>query len=280
MSIKINNLSFTYLRKTKLAFKALDNISCSINDDSFTCIVGETGSGKSTLLEHLNALLKPDEGTIEILNYHLDKKGTKSYKELRKDVGLVFQFPETQLFEETAVKDVAYGLINFGMDKEQAYQKAKEELKGVGISENKFECSPFELSGGERRKVALAGIFVLKPKILVLDEPTVGLDPKSTKEIMEIIMKLKQQNNMSIILVTHNMDIVFEYADNVILLKNGKIEFNGSRNDFFFASTYSYSNKPFILEVIEELRKDGMNIKFDNIRTLKELVSEIKRLKK
>lgn len=275
MPIKVNNLSYTYLKKTKLAYKALDDLSFTIKDKSFTCLIGETGSGKSTFIQHLNSLLKPDEGTIEILDYVLTKKKQKSYKELRKDIGLVFQFPESQLFEETVLKDVCFGLKNFGVTQEKAEKKAKDALTLLGIGPDKYERSPFELSGGERRRVALAGIFALEPKILILDEPTVGLDPKGSKEVLNIVKGLYKKGT-TIILVTHDMDIVYQFASDVILLDHGHIVFNGTRTEFLNSKYVDDFSIPRVLKVVNSLNCRGFHIDIDNVYNINDLVEAIK----
>ena len=197
MQIKINNLTHTYMKGTLNEVKALDNISLTIKDGSFTCLVGQTGCGKSTLIQHLNGLLIPDSGEIEVGEYVLSfdkKKTTKKFTDLRKKVGIVFQFPEYQLFEETVLKDVAFGSINFGVKKEEAYEIARNCLKIVDIKEEYYDKSPFELSGGEKRRVAIAGLLSTSPEVLILDEPTAGLDPKSSKELLDLFRKINQSN--------------------------------------------------------------------------------------
>lgn len=263
------------MRKSKLAFKALDNISLSIEDNKFVCIVGETGSGKSTLIQHFNALLLPDEGCIKINDYIIDKKGNKKLKELRQEVGLVFQFPEAQLFEETVIKDVCFGLLNFGYKQEEALARAEESLSMLGIKEDKYERSPFELSGGERRRVALAGVLAIKPKYLILDEPTVGLDPNGCLELYKLLNVLKD-NGTTIIAVTHDMDFVFSLAEQVIVLEKGHITFNGSRDNFFKQDIVKEFELPDILVLINTLNKYGKHISISDVRDISDIVRIIK----
>lgn len=276
MSVKINHIVFTYLKKTKLAFKALDDVCFEIKDGSFTSIVGETGSGKSTLIQHLNGLLLPDSGEIYINDFVIDKKGNKKIKEIRSQVGLVFQFPEAQLFEETVIKDVCFGLKNFGYEDNDALSRAREALNTLGISSDKFERSPFELSGGERRRVALAGVLALKPKVLILDEPTVGLDPTGSKELFALLKTIKD-SGVTIIAVSHDMNLVFALSDQVIMLDKGKVTFDGTREDFFKSVAISSFEKPDLLQVIETLKKYSENIDISKVRDMSDLIREIKK---
>ena len=219
MPVNFNNVFYTYSEKTPFSHEALKGVTLHISDGSFTCIVGHTGCGKSTLIQQLNGLLIPSSGCVDVNSYHIEKKSKslKKLHDLRKEVGVVFQFSEYQLFEETIEDDVAFGPMNFGVKKEEAHKIARECLKIVGIPESYFKKSPFEISGGEKRRVAIAGILALQPKILVLDEPTAGLDPKGTKYILDLFKKLNQSGT-TIVFVTHDIDIVFEYATNVIVI--------------------------------------------------------------
>lgn len=224
MPIRLEHVSHIYGIKTPFEFEALHDICLSIQEGSFTAIVGHTGSGKSTLIQHLNALLMPTSGKVEVGEYTiLPKTKIKNVKHLRKYAGIVFQFPEYQLFESNVEKDVMFGPKNFGVSDEDAKKQAHEALQLVGISPDYYLKSPFDLSGGEKRRVAIAGILAMKPKILILDEPTAGLDPQGTREIMQLFEKIHQEGT-TIILVSHDMDIVMEYADTVIVMENGTIQ--------------------------------------------------------
>ena len=236
MSIKIKNLKYTYGKGSIFEYNALKGIDLSIKKHSFTAIVGKTGSGKSSLIQHLNAILLPEEGSVEIDEFLVQPQVGKkkiSYKNLRKKVGLVFQFSEYQLFEETVLQDVMFGPLNFDLNEEQAKEKAIKYLKMVNLDESLYEKSPFELSGGQKRRVAIAGILAMEPDIVVLDEPTAGLDPQGAIEIMDIFLSLKNDLNKTLILVSHDMDFVYEYADNVVLLNEGKVAYKNDVVSFF-----------------------------------------------
>lgn len=278
MPIEVKNVSYTYCPKTPNAYDALCDVSLRINDGDFLTIVGQTGSGKSTLVQMLNGLTMPTSGTILIddVTTQLLCKKTKTTKELRKKVGLVFQFPEYQLFEETIVKDVAFGMINYGMEKEKAYAKAKEYILKVGLNEGYFERSPFELSGGEKRKVAIAGILALEPEIIVLDEPTAGLDPKSKKDILNLIDSLHNEGR-TIAVVTHNMSIVRKYANHVILIDKGDVLFDGTPNDFFLDDKVcQIIEVPEVISFAKKLIQKGVNIDINKITDSNSLIEQIK----
>ena len=216
------------------AHKALDDINLDIKEGIITAIIGETGSGKSTLVEHLNALLLPDEGSLQILDYNIVAGQKQRFlKPLRKDVGLVFQFSEYQLFEETVIKDVAFGPLNFGYSIDEAKRRAAEALKLVNISEDLFEASPLELSGGQKRRVAIAGIIACDPKIIVLDEPTAGLDPHGAKEMIALFVSLNKEMNKTIIIVSHDNEMVYNYCEETVVLSHGKIKYHGPTFDLF-----------------------------------------------
>ena len=279
MSIKINNVSFTYLKKTEQKVLALDNVSLEIKKGSVTALVGHTGSGKSTLIQLFNALLLPDSGTVEVDDFVIspNKKKNKKIKELRKHIASIFQFPEYQLFEETVEKDVAFGSKNYGVKEEEAIKKAHEALAMVGLDESFYKRSPFELSGGEKRRVAIAGILVLNPEILILDEPTVGLDPAGTKIILDLIKKLHSEGK-TIIMVTHVMDLVQEYATDVIVLKEGKVAFEGKPEELFARNNEDLSLEiPFLYQFSQKLKSRGLGINIAKIRTIDDLIKEIKR---
>ena len=227
MGIILDNVSYTYQEGTPFASAALSDVSLSIEDGSYTAIIGHTGSGKSTILQLLNGLLVPTEGSVRVFDTLITSTSVnKQIRQIRKQVGLVFQFAENQIFEETVLKDVAFGPQNFGVSVEEAEVIAREKLALVGIDESLFERSPFELSGGQMRRVAIAGILAMEPKILVLDEPTAGLDPIGRKELMTLFKKL-HQDGITIILVTHLMDDVAEFADQVYVMEKGKLVKSG-----------------------------------------------------
>ena len=233
MGISLKNVYYTYQEGSPFEDQALSDISLEIKDGSYTAIIGHTGSGKSTLLQLLNGLLRPTKGTIQFENFVLDNNSEpKEMKCLRKKVGLVFQFPESQLFAETVLADVAFGPQNFGVPKDKAEEIAKEKLAIVGLEEAIYDKSPFELSGGQMRRVAIAGILAIEPEILVLDEPTAGLDPVGRKELMALFEAL-HKNGMTLVLVTHTMDDVATFADTVFALEAGKLVLKGSPREVF-----------------------------------------------
>ena len=233
MGIALENVSFTYQEGTPLASTALSDVSLTIEDGSYTALIGHTGSGKSTILQLLNGLLVPSQGSVRVFDTLITSTSkNKDIRQIRKQVGLVFQFAENQIFEETVLKDVAFGPQNFGVSEEEAEKIAREKLALVGIDESLFNRSPFELSGGQMRRVAIAGILAMEPAILVLDEPTAGLDPLGRKELMTLFKKL-HQSGMTTVLVTHLMDDVAEYANQVYVMEKGRLVKGGKPSDVF-----------------------------------------------
>ena len=233
MGITLENVSFTYQEGTPLSSSALTDVSLTIEDGSYTALIGHTGSGKSTILQLLNGLLVPSKGSVRVFDTVITPTSTnKEIRQIRKQVGLVFQFAENQIFEETVLKDVAFGPQNFGVSEEEAKKIAREKLALVGIAESLFERSPFELSGGQMRRVAIAGILAMEPTVLVLDEPTAGLDPLGRKELMTLFKKLHLAG-MTIVLVTHLMDDVAEYADQVYVMEKGCLIQSGKPSEVF-----------------------------------------------
>ena len=233
MGIALENVSFTYQEGTPLASSVLSDVSLTIEDGSYTALIGHTGSGKSTILQLLNGLLVPSQGSVRVFDTLITSTSkNKDIRQIRKQVGLVFQFAENQIFEETVLKDVAFGPQNFGVSEEDAEKLAREKLALVGIDESLFDRSPFELSGGQMRRVAIAGILAMEPAILVLDEPTAGLDPLGRKELMNLFKKL-HQSGMTIVLVTHLMDDVAEYANQVYVMEKGRLVKFGKPSDVF-----------------------------------------------
>lgn len=276
MAITFKTLSYIYDEGMPYAYTALDNIDLNIEEGKITAIIGKTGSGKSTLVEHLNALLLPSSGSLQICDMTIEaKKKNSGLKALRKQVGLVFQFSEYQLFEETILKDVSFGPKNYGVSPEIAISKAKAALKLVGIDESLYDKSPFDLSGGQKRRIAIAGILALEPKILVLDEPTAGLDPRGSEETMNLFINLNKQAHITVILVTHDNELVYNYADNVVLVADGKIKYSGEALALFNDEKLVEQNKllePKILTLKNKLNAKGFNVP-KNIRTIDELAS-------
>lgn len=263
MDICFKQVGFAYQAGTPFEMRALHDISFSIEDGSYVAIIGHTGSGKSTILQHLNALLKPTEGVVELGEKTIDSTiGNKDLKPLRKKVGIVFQFPEAQLFEETVEKDIAFGPKNFGVSEEEALKIAAEVVKTVGLPEDVLKKSPFDLSGGQMRRVAIAGVLAMKPEVLVLDEPTAGLDPKGRFEMMEMFYKLHKEQNLTIVLVTHQMNDVSDYANHVVVIEAGSVVKEGSPKEVFEDATWLLEKQlgvPTTLAFVEKLKSKGWN---------------------
>ena len=279
MDIKVEHIFYTYGKKASNSTLALDDVSFTVNDNEFLAIVGETGSGKSTLAQMFNALLIPDKGDVQVDDYLINYKNRKSkkLKGLRKHVGLVFQFPEYQLFEETVEKDVAFGVKNFGVKGEEALIKAHEALKLVGLDETYYKRQPFELSGGERRKVAIAGILAIDPDIIIFDEPTVGFDPSSAKDLMNLVVELHKKGK-TIIVITHDMDLVRRYSQRVLLLEKGKLVFDGAPSDLFvFVQNYDRLEIPQVIRLAMKLKEMGADIDVKSIRRSDDLIKEIEK---
>lgn len=233
MALKIEDLSHIYMEGTPFEFHALKEITTQINDGEFIGLIGHTGSGKSTFIQHLNGLLKPTSGSIIINGLNITKKEVK-LKEIRQKVGLVFQYPEHQLFEETIYKDIAFGPINLGLDPRQVEERVKEAMELVGLDfENLKDNSPFELSGGQRRRVAIAGVLAMKPDVLILDEPTAGLDPRGRDEILHQIKMLHKKYKNTVILVSHSMEDISRLAERILVMHKGKIVLSGGPKEVF-----------------------------------------------
>jgi len=271
MQISLKNVSYTYNYKTPYAREVLKDINLNVEEGSYTVIIGKTGSGKSTLIEHINGLLLPTHGEVLVNNVLIinpkskkeKRELAKKLKVLRQDVAVLFQFSEQQLFETSVLKDIIFAPLNYGISEESAISKAKELIKLVGLDKSYLDKSPFELSGGEMRKVALCGVLALEPKVLILDEPTVALDYKSREEIMTMVKKLKDELNMTIVLISHNMNYVLEYADKVFVLKNGKINFEGTVEELFADEKLLKENsleQPELLKFYNKLQENNIKL--------------------
>ncbi len=246
MSIQVNNITHIYGKGLPHESVALHNVSFSVEDGEFVAIIGHTGSGKSTLLQHLDGLLKPDEGSIVVDGVEITAPGT-SLIEIRRRIGLVFQYPEYQLFEETVAKDVAFGPGNLHLTEEEIQERVQEGLAMVGLSYEKIkDKSPFDFSGGEKRRIAIAGVLAMRPQVLILDEPTAGLDPKAHREILETVKNYHEKSGAAIILVSHNMNDVAKYAEKVIVMEKGSVLMQGTPTQVFSRG--------------EELRKIGLDV--------------------
>lgn len=234
MDISLQQVSYAYAKDTPFEKRALYDVDLLIPSGSYQAIIGHTGSGKSTVLQHLNALLKPTEGVIRIGGTEVVAgKKNKKLREIRQKVGIVFQFPEHQLFDETVLKDIMFGPMNFGVPEEEARQRAIELVRLLGLPEEVMEKSPFDLSGGQMRRVAIAGVLAMNPEVLVLDEPTAGLDPRGRKEIMDLFYKLHIEKGLTTILVTHSMEDAARYADRIAIMHNGRCVLQGIPKEIF-----------------------------------------------
>ncbi|MDQ0177326.1 energy-coupling factor ABC transporter ATP-binding protein [Bacillus chungangensis] len=234
MDIALERVTYKYQAGTPFERLALEEVDLSISSGTFIAIIGHTGSGKSTLLQHLNALLQPTEGKVIIGDRTIDAgKKEKHLRPIRQKVGIVFQFPEHQLFEETVEKDICFGPINYGVSKEEAKKRAREIIKHVGLPEDILLQSPFNLSGGQMRRVAIAGVLAMKPDVLVLDEPTAGLDPRGRKEIMDMFYQLHKEKGLTTILVTHSMEDAARYAEEIVIIDHGKVKKRGAPREIF-----------------------------------------------
>ena len=277
MPITFKEIEHIYSENTPFSYQALKGVNLNIKDKSFTAIIGQTGSGKSTLIQHINALLLPTSGEINVDEFIITATDKPSkLKPLRKKAGLVFQFPEYQLFEETIEKDIIFGQMNFGIKKEEAKKIASKVLKMVGLNESYLSKSPFELSGGQKRRVAIAGILAMNPDILILDEPTAGLDPQGTNEMMSLFKKINDLGK-TIILITHDMNHVLQYCDEVVVMNHGRVEKHDSVTNIFKDSNYLNSlgiDLPIITDFILKLNNHGFNID-SSINNIDQLVLAI-----
>lgn len=278
MDLQFEKVGYGY-KGIKKTYGALQNINLEINaKNEFIAICGQTGSGKSTLLQLMNAILLPTEGQLTVFGQALPpKKRNTKINYLRQKVGLVFQFPEYQLFENTILKDVMFGPRNFKSNSEEAIIKAKRALETVKIEEDLYEQSPFKISGGQMRRVAIAGILAMEPEILVLDEPTRGLDPQGQEDIMNIFYDIHKKENKTIVLITHDMDVVAKYAKRVIVLKEGDIVFDGKKEDLFFHPDFNtfHLDYPTPIKILKHLEKEA-NIPFKPQYTYDDLFAYLK----
>lgn len=279
MGIKFNNVSYSYPTIGTSKFALID-VDLNIDaHNEFVAVVGHTGSGKSTMIQHMNALLTPSGGEIDVFGVKLSE--AEKLTPIRKRVGMVFQFPEYQLFEETVERDIIFGPTNFGMSAEDAKAKAREVMDLVGLDLELLEKSPFNLSGGQMRRVAIAGILSMEPDILILDEPTVGLDPQGQKEMMDLFLSIHEKTNQTIILVTHDMNVVSEYCNRVIVMKKAKKVFDGSPRELFSKSNLleEYNlDAPQYMKIMQKVNeKLGLELN-ETVLSLDEIVSELKRI--
>ncbi|MFL0249167.1 energy-coupling factor transporter ATPase [Clostridium neuense] len=277
MSIKIENLTHIYMPGTPFEKKALDDVNITINDGEFNVLIGHTGSGKSTLIQHINGLLKPTSGKILVDGTDITDKSVKM-SDIRKKIGLVFQYPEYQLFEETIEKDIAYGPTNLGLSEEEIHNRVKRAMNIVGLDYETFkDKSPFDLSGGQKRRVAIAGVVAMEPKILILDEPTAGLDPSGRDEILYQIKKLQKEYGMTIILVSHSMEDVAKVADKIFVMYNAKCILNGSPEEIFTEVDTLESvglAVPQVTYLVRKLRERGFDIS-EKVFTVEQAKAEI-----
>jgi energy-coupling factor transport system ATP-binding protein len=279
--IKVKNLTHVYMKDTPFETKAIEDINLEIEEGEFFGLIGHTGSGKSTLIQHFNGLLKPTEGRVIIDGVDISKAKGEELKKIRSRVGLIFQYPEHQLFEETVYKDVAFGPTNMGLPPEEVDERVKEALHMVGIDfETVKDRSPFELSGGQMRRVAIAGVLAMKPKVLVLDEPTAGMDPKGRNEILERIKSLQRDLNLTIILVSHNMEDIAKLVDRIGVMYKGRLVLAGPPKYIFQqADTLKKLGLgvPQVTELMIQLKAKGRNVKTD-IFTVKEAERELEKI--
>ncbi len=283
MSIVVKDLAFTYSLGSPYEKKAIQNINLTINDGDFLGIVGHTGSGKSTFIQHLNGLIKVQEGEIEVFDIKLTnaKKPKPDLRKLRSNVGMVFQYPEYQLFEDTVYKDVAFGPKNLGLDEEEIAKRVKEAIELVGLD---FEAikdrAPFELSGGQKRRVAIAGIIAMKPKVLILDEPTAGLDPNGKEQILTLITHLKKNCSSTIIVISHDIDEITRFATRLIVFNEGRVAFDMPMNELFKHQQELVEmglDIPLAVKIANDLKAKGVAIQ-DGVVTVEDLIKEIVRL--
>lgn len=283
MSIEIRNVTHIYMEKTPYEKMALDDVSLTIEEGSFTAIAGHTGSGKSTLMQHINGLLTPDKGMVHIDGIDINKKNKVAFT-ARRSVGLVFQYPEQQLFEETVAKDIAFGPKNFGLSEDEIKERVKDAMEFVELDYDEYkDKSPFELSGGQMRRVAIAGIIALKPKYLVLDEPTAGLDPQLKANLLNKIKKLHSKEKMTIIMVSHNMDDIAKLADKVAVMNHGKLMIY-DKPDKVFANRQIIKDagllEPEVMQLLQKIKDKGLDVNVNVLNkndALKEILTALRK---
>ena len=277
--LKTQNLIFTYGEGTPFKITALDNVNIEISKGEFVAIIGHTGSGKSTLVQHLNGLLKASSGEVLLdgKNIHENKQ---TLFDARFRVGLCFQYPEYQLFEETVYKDIAFGPANMGLSKGEIDERVRTAAKYVGVPDDMLTKSPFDLSGGEKRRVAIAGVISMEPEILILDEPTSGLDPRGREQILGLIKNYRETTGKTVIIVSHSMDDVAKYATKVIVMNDAKVEMTGTVDEIFEKSSRLCEiglSVPQVTEIFMKLRKKGYNVS-EKVYTVEQGYSELKKL--
>ena len=280
MSIKVENLTYIYDEGMPFEHRALDDVSFEIQDRDFVGLIGHTGSGKSTLIQHLNGLMKPSSGKIYINGFDITQKD-QNLTDIRKRVGIVFQYAEYQLFEETVAKDIAFGPQNLGLDEAEVDRRGRKAMADVGLDYDHFsDKSPFELSGGQKRRVAIAGVIAMEPEVLILDEPTAGLDPGGRDEIFDLIRSLHANNNMTVILSSHSMDDMAKLVNTLMVMNKGRLEIMGSPREVFKENADRLRgmglNIPQVLELAIKLKKAGYDVRTDVI-TIEEVKAEIER---
>ena len=276
MSIKLEHINYIYSEGTAYEKHALKDVNLEIRDGEYVWVIGHTGSGKSTLIQHLNGLLKASSGALYFNGRNVYEEGYPM-KELRSQVGLVFQYPEYQLFEADVMTDVCFGPKNQGLSPEECKERAMEALKLVGLKEKYYQSSPFELSGGQKRRAAIAGVLAMRPKVLVLDEPTAGLDPKGRDEILGQIASLHKASSLTVILVSHSMEDIARYADRIIVMDHGKVRYNDTPKHVF--THYMELEKmglaaPQVTYIMHDLREHGLSVTTD-VTTVEEAADQI-----
>lgn len=277
MPIVIKNLTYVYNKGTPFESVALDGVNITIEDGEFIAIIGHTGSGKSTLIQQMNGLLKPTSGQILVDGVDITSKNV-DVKKVRQQVGLVFQYPEHQLFEETVYKDIAFGPVNMGLDEKEVEKRVRYAMSLVELDyEALKDKSPFEISGGQKRRVAIAGVLAMKPKVLILDEPTAGLDPKGREEILGNIRRLHHKEKMTIVLVSHSMEDVAEYAGRIIVMNRGKVAMVGKPSEVFARSEELKGmglGVPQVTQLMKELKSRGFNVN-EHVYTVSDAKTEL-----